>query len=71
MKSNLIKAVDLFGDSIFDNAVYVGGYENSVSAHLKRIGPMSVRLNAVDGFITDEVTRKMEREFHTKYGRAN
>lgn len=71
MKSNLIKAVDLFGDSIFDNAVYVGGYDNSVSAHLKRIGPMDVRLNAVDGFITDEVTRKMEREFHTKYGRAN
>ena len=71
MNSNLIKAVDLFGDSIFDNAVYVDGPENSVSGHLRRISPMDVRLNAVDGFVTDDVTRKMEREFHTRYGRAN
>ena len=70
MKSNLIKAVNLFGDSIFDNAVYVG-YTNSVSAHLRKNSPMAVQLDAVDGYTTDQVITKAEIEMSRRFGRAN
>jgi hypothetical protein len=52
--------ITLLGDSIFDNARYVNPDERSVIEHLKAVG-MDADLLAVDGSITLDVTRQLEK----------
>jgi lysophospholipase L1-like esterase len=54
--------VVLLGDSIFDNAAYVGGGPDVVS-HLRRVLPegWSATLLAVDGSVTADVHRQLAR----------
>ena len=60
----MARRVILLGDSIFDNAAYVGAGESDVSAHLRaRLPPEEwvVELRAVDGAIAGDVPAQLDR----------
>jgi len=65
-----LKTIHLLGDSIFDNSKYVETKYDAVSALLASMvahKDVDVALDAVDGYITNDVVRQLERERKEPY----